>query len=229
METFATQNQFAIIVAGGTGSRMESPEPKQFLTLGKIPVLVHSIRAFTDYLPDMPLFIAVHPDYRQKCQDIIHQFAPGSNIALVEGGHHRFGSVSNALKAMPNIGWVAIHDAARPAINGPFVAQLFAHAREHGSAVPVIPMADSLRKVSGHHSYPLQRNEVVRVQTPQVFSLETLQAAYGQTYTSAFTDDATVMQAYGQNVSLCAGLANNIKITLPDDMAWMEHWVSQPI
>ncbi len=210
-------------MAGGSGSRMDAGIPKQFLLLGGIPLLMHSMNSFHLAYPDISLTIALPAGqfsrWSQLCAE--HNFVLTHQV--VEGGKTRFHSVKNALSCLDGDGLVAVHDGARPLITASLIRNAFLTAEQLGNCIPVIPLNESLRRVSGNTdrlvSHAVDRLEYRVVQTPQVFHAATLQKAYEQEYRDSFTDDAMVAESFGETIHLIEGDPVNLKITHPSDLA----------
>jgi len=211
-------NIFCIIVAGGRGTRMGTEIPKQFLLLGDQPVLMYSIRAFRTALPGIPIILALPEDQHKNWMELCQEYHFAEPHTLVAGGETRFQSVKNCLDTIPGSGFVAIHDGVRPLILPETIRHLFDEAAIHSNAIPVISPMDSLRWKSEKENHILDRNYVKIIQTPQVFELNKLKAAYVQSYEEAFTDDASVWENAGNAVHLAPGQETNIKITKPMDL-----------
>ena len=216
--------KFVLIVAGGAGLRMESAIHKQFVELNGMPLLMHTVKAFS-YLSDAE-FVLVLPKmeikiWAQLC--IKHQF----NIPhqLVEGGPKRFHSVKSGLQKIPDDVLVAIHDGVRPLVTQETINRCFDLAVRKGNAVPVIPVIGSLRQVDGSLNKPIDRSKIRIVQTPQVFLSTQIKKAYNQAYREEFTDDATVLESMGKQIHLTKGNSENIKITNPVDLLIAEKLV----
>lgn len=212
------RNLYAIIVAGGRGSRMGSELPKQFLPIGGKPVLMHTLEAFYNYNAQVQLILALPVDqqtyWAQLCSE--HHFTIPHQV--VDGGETRFHSVLHALSFVEGDGLVAVHDGVRPFVHPDTIDRCFASAFEHGAAIPVVDVVDSMRKVSGETSKAVSRADYRLVQTPQVFDITLLKDAYHQPYQPSFTDDASVVEAFGHDIALTAGNRENIKITTPFDL-----------
>ncbi|MGN8071898.1 2-C-methyl-D-erythritol 4-phosphate cytidylyltransferase [Mucilaginibacter sp. 22184] len=219
-----SQKNYAIIVAGGTGTRMQSAVPKQFLLLNGLPVLMHTILAFMQSAikPDIILVLpaAYHNYWRELCHT--HQF--DTPHQLVTGGEARFHSVKNGLDliAADDDTLVAIHDAVRPLTSGYIIEKSYQQAREHGSAVVAVKSRDSVRQLINNRSVSLLRDQIYLIQTPQTFKAGLLKKAYEQPYSENFTDDASVVEQYGAEIHLTEGSHQNIKITFPEDVAIAE-------
>jgi 2-C-methyl-D-erythritol 4-phosphate cytidylyltransferase len=208
---------FAIIVAGGRGMRMGQDVPKQFIPLGEKPVLMHTLERFYQFNPNLSLILVLPADqfayWKALCKkhlfELPHQ--------LVEGGETRFHSVQNGLTRVTK-GLVAIHDGVRPFVSMETIARCFSAAETCGAAIPVTNMIESLRMLSGNKSKALPRDSYRAVQTPQVFRAGLIKSAYNQPYNNTFTDDASVVEAAGYEVTLVEGNRENIKITTPFDL-----------
>jgi 2-C-methyl-D-erythritol 4-phosphate cytidylyltransferase len=209
--------QFVIVTAGGSGRRMGSTIPKQFLLLNGRPVIMHSIQAFYQYSSEISIIVVLPEshmdDWHQLCSK--HQFEIPHRIC--PGGESRFKSVYEGLQ-LAGKGLIAVHDAVRPLVSENLIEHCFDVAEKKGNAVPVIKMKDSVRKIESTGSHPVSREDLRLVQTPQVFNSDILIPAYQQVEKSHFTDDASVAEAYGCTINLVDGEEQNIKITSPDDM-----------
>lgn len=207
----------AIIVAGGTGNRMQSEIPKQFLTLGGKMILQYSIDVFYAFDPSISLVLVVHPGYRHYVAQL--RFPENvSPVMIADGGETRFDSVKNGLSLLNSGGLVAVHDAARPLITVDLLKTLFTDAAIYGNAVPGVHISDTVRMMGDDDSRQIDRSMLRAMQTPQVFDVEMLKKAYCQPYSPAFTDDAMVMQTAGNKLHISEGLIQNIKITNPVDL-----------
>lgn len=213
-------NKYAIIVAGGSGKRMQSHIPKQFLHLGRWPILMHTIMAFEPHVHKIVVVLPEKeiPNWMSQCEE--EDFTVPHSI--VAGGQHRFDSVKNGLQAIENDGLVAIHDGVRPLVSNETILRCFEAAAAHGAALPVIDVNESLRKVKKKDNEAVDRSKYRLVQTPQVFSLKLLNKAFTQSYKPQFTDDASVVEATGHKIFLVEGNRENIKITTPLDMLLAE-------
>jgi len=212
----------AIIVAGGTGTRMKGDIPKQFRLLNGKPIIQYSIEAFYSYDPSMRIILVIHPNFRTYWEKLCLEFKISILHTVVTGGKTRFDSVKNGINILDEEGLVAIHDAARPVINTDFISHLFSEAGTHGSAIPGIALNDTIRMIDGDTSHQLDRTFLRAVQTPQVFKVSELKRAYTQSYQPFFTDDASVMEAAGFPLHLTSGRPGNIKITHNQDIALAE-------
>ena len=214
--------KYAIIVAGGTGTRMKGDVPKQFMQLGDKPVILYSVEAFQAYDPSLEIILVIHSDYIALWKQLAAEFKISIFYQVVPGGETRFDSVKNGLELVKDDGLVAIHDAARPLINADFIGSLFIAASTFGSAIPVLPVSDTIRVIDGDTSHQHDRTFLRAVQTPQIFKVSEIQRAYTQPYQLTFTDDGSVMEAAGFPVHLTEGRTENIKITHLQDIAVAE-------
>lgn len=212
----------SIIVAGGTGSRMKDEVPKQFMLINGKPVILYSIEAFYAYDTSVQIILVIHPDYLNYWNQMCEKIKISVPFKIVTGGKTRFDSVKNGLKLIEEDGLIAIHDAARPVITNEFIRNLFSEAEKYGSAMPGIPLNDTIRVIEGNTSRQIDRTFLRAMQTPQVYKVSELKKAYDQPFQPLFTDDASVMQSAGFNLHLVEGLAVNIKITNPGDMVMAE-------
>ncbi|MCX7985816.1 MAG: 2-C-methyl-D-erythritol 4-phosphate cytidylyltransferase [Bacteroidales bacterium] len=214
--------KYAIIVAGGTGKRFGSSIPKQFLTLRGRPVLYHTLNAFYEFDKKIQLIVTLPSDYLEFWESLIQEYKIKIPHMKVLGGETRFHSVKNGLNAIAGDGLVAVHDAVRPLVSQSTLQRCFETAAHLGNAVPTVVPVDSLRKLLVDESIPVDRNEFVLIQTPQVFDISKLKQAYSIEFSAEFTDDATVFERAGHRVILVEGNRENIKITTQTDLAVAE-------
>ena len=213
--------EHAIILAGGSGLRIGGETPKQFIDLGGTSMLEMSIAKFRHYSDDIQLVVAIHPDFKDLWTNMVQRNPQWPEIEWVDGGKERYHSVKNALDSLPQEGLVAIHDAARPNVTTGLIQRSFDLARKSGSSIPVWPVSDSLRHVQGDQHQAVLRSEYVTVQTPQVFDLALIKRAYQQNFSDEFTDDASVVEKMGEQVSLVQGSPGNTKITSKPDLDFL--------
>lgn len=218
--------KIAVIVAGGIGRRAGGDIPKQFREVAGFPVIWHSMHAFHMEDPTTEIIIVIHPDWAETLENIMCSLPADKQIkySTTTGGATRLDSVHNGLKLAScghDEALVAIHDAARPLITPSMIRRGWMTAANNGSAVPVIPVVDSLREISGSKSSAIDRTAFRIVQTPQIFNLSILMQAYESLDYSALptslTDDASVMEHAGHQVTLYEGIPENLKITTPPD------------
>ncbi len=219
-----SQINYVIIVAGGSGTRMASSVPKQFLLLKGRPILMHTIEAFY-HSETNPQIITVLPDeYHAYWEELCVEHDFNIPHLLVKGGDTRFHSVKNGLDTIEEDenALVAVHDAVRPLTKTGIIDLSYTHAATYGNAVTAVKSRDTVRHVRGDMSSHLLRDEIYLVQTPQTFRLEQLKKGYQQTFDDKFTDDASVVEAAGFSINLIDGSYSNIKITFPEDIALAE-------
>ena len=207
-----------IIVAGGNGSRMGTELPKQFLLVGGIPVLMHTIRNFYDFDPSLQLILVLPETEIIYWNDLCNQYHFAVSHQVIAGGDTRFQSVKSGLSLALDCDLIAVHDGVRPLVSHETLARCFKCADENGTAIPVLPANESLREGSMNESVPVDRSRFYLVQTPQVFEASILKNSYNQTYIPEFTDDASVVEHTGTSVRLVFGNRENIKITFPEDL-----------
>lgn len=214
--------RFAILVAGGQGLRMGGDVPKQFLPLGGRPVLMHTIDRFREVFPDMHIIVVLPQGQHDYWHDLCRRHHLEGGFLTAPGGDTRFHSVLNGLNAIPadvSEGLVGVHDGVRPFVSRDTLRRCYDEAARSGTAVPVVPVVETLRHVSPDgESMTVPRGDYRLVQTPQVFSLALLLRAYRQPYAPQFTDDASVVEALGERITLVEGNRENIKLTTPADL-----------
>lgn len=214
--------RFAILVAGGQGLRMGGDVPKQFLPLGGRPVLMHTIDRFREVFPDMHIIVVLPQGQHDYWYDLCRRHHLEGGFLTAPGGDTRFHSVLNGLNAIPadvSDGLVGVHDGVRPFVSRDTLLRCYEEAARSGTAVPVTPVVETLRHVSPDgESVTVPRGDYRLVQTPQVFSLALLRRAYRQPYAPQFTDDASVVEALGERITLVEGNRENIKLTTPADL-----------
>lgn len=214
--------KFVVVVAGGSGSRMKNTVPKQFLLLKGKPVLYYTIDAFLNAYDDIKVILVLPEEHVAAGQEIIDAFFDYSRIQITTGGRTRFHSVQNGLQLVEQDSIVFVHDAVRCLISKELIQRCYDAVLEHGSAVPVIASKDSVRIITDNGNEALERDRVKLVQTPQTFYSKILLPAFNIDYKDKFTDEATVVEAFGLDVHLVEGEENNFKITLPVDMELAE-------
>jgi 2-C-methyl-D-erythritol 4-phosphate cytidylyltransferase len=210
--------RFVIIVAGGSGQRMKSSLPKQFLEINKEIILMKSIRAFYNYDSALNIIVALPADQTEYWKKLCNENDFTISHKLVEGGSTRFQSVKNALKEIASDGLVAIHDGVRPLVSQETIDTIFEIALTNGNAIPYIDCVDSLRQIEINSSKPVDRNKFKLTQTPQAFECKTILKAYNQDWHESFTDDASVVEQLGLKINLVPGNRENIKITNQIDL-----------
>jgi len=210
--------KYAVIVAGGSGTRMGNAIPKQFLLLKGKPVLWYTIDSFLRAYDDMNVILVLPKDHVKKGEKIINQLNAETRIVIVEGGTTRFDSVKLGLQKITDEAVVFVHDGVRCLISVPLIRRCYSQAIEKGSAIPAVAATDSIRIVRNGSHYVNERQEVRIVQTPQTFLSKIILPAFEQSYQDSFTDEATVVEANGSPVFLTEGEYDNIKITRPIDL-----------
>ncbi|MEY3539881.1 MAG: hypothetical protein RL188_1298 [Bacteroidota bacterium] len=213
----------AIIVAGGTGQRMGTVVPKQFLTVEGKSILLHTIDQFVAAFSDINFVIVLPAGYIQEGQDLIASSGLTQAFQFVAGGDTRFQSVKNGLAQVEQDAIVFVHDAVRCLLTPALIQRCYQQAVEKGSAIPAVSSTDTIRLMDGDTHHVVDREKVMMIQTPQTFNAALLINAFEQTYQSSFTDEANVVEASGTPVYLVDGEFENIKITRPLDLAIAEY------
>lgn len=208
----------AVIVAGGNGVRMNTSLPKQFLLLEGKPVLYYTINTFLKAYDDMSIILVLPEEYIAAGQEIIDAYFDYNRIKITVGGSTRFHSVQNGLKLIEEESVVFVHDGVRCLLSTALIQRCYDAAVEFGSAIPVIDSRDSVRILKDDDNEAIDRSRVKLVQTPQAFHSKILLPAFTIDYKEKFTDEATVVEAFGLKVHLVEGEVNNVKITQPLDL-----------
>ena len=215
--------KIAIIVAGGTGQRMGSVVPKQFLDIQGKPILLHTIDQFVAAFSDIQLVVVLPEAYILEGKELLTKNGFTKNIVFVAGGDTRFQSVKNGLSQVKESAIVFVHDAVRCLLTPALIQRCYQQALEKGSAIPAVNSTDTVRLIKGDMNEVFDRESVMLIQTPQTFQSDLLLAAFNQTFDPSFTDEANVVEAAGSPVHLVDGEFENIKITRPLDLAIAEY------
>jgi len=240
MYTPRVMQVFAILPAAGLGTRMAGPQPKQFLALDGIPILIHSLRAFAAVARISAIYVAVRPSEIERVQAQIADYAAeygfAGRVQVVAGGSNRQESVLNALAALPaqpdDI--VLVHDAVRPLIDAATIDRTIDAVLEHGAAIAGLPAVDTIKQVerTAHGALitsTIPREFVVLAQTPQGFRFGILQQSFAEATADGFigTDEASVVERAGHPVAVVHGSQVNLKITQQSDLALAEFYLNQ--
>ena len=206
-----------VIVAGGSGTRMGSELPKQFIELVEKPILMHTLEAFHQLDESIQLILVLPKAQLGFWMELKkkHRFTVPHQIA--SGGATRFLSVANGLELVEG-DLVGVHDGVRPFISPKVLSTCFEIAESFGAAVPAIPIVQSLRKMKGSENEAVNRDQYRAVQTPQCFQTSVLKNAFKSTDRTDFSDDASVVEANGAKIALVDGDEQNIKVTTPFDL-----------
>ena len=211
---------FVIIVAGGKGLRMGSDIPKQFLPIGGKPVLMRTMERFREYSPTLQIILVLPKAQQDYWRQLCEEYHFSVDYQLADGGETRFHSVQHGLALIPDDaeGVVGVHDGVRPFPSIEVIRNCYETAREKKAVIPVIPVVETVRQLEGATSFTVPRDDYRLVQTPQCFDIQLLKAANRQPYNDGFTDDASVVEAFGHAITLVEGNRENIKITTPYDL-----------
>ena len=219
---------YVIIVAGGKGLRMGTDIPKQFLPIGGKPVLMRTLERFHEYAADLQIILVLPKAQQDYWKQLCKEYDFRIEYQLTDGGETRFHSVQNGLALVPDDaeGVVGVHDGVRPFPSVEVIRNCYETARTAKAVIPVIPIVETVRHLASEsntqRSITVPRSEYRLVQTPQTFDIQLLKAANRQPYNDGFTDDASVVEAYGFDITLVEGNRENIKITTPFDMTIAE-------
>ena len=214
-----------IIVAGGSGSRMQSAIPKQFLMLGGEPIVARTINTFSEALPGAEIVVVLPEAHIPLWENLRARFDVAPH-RIVAGGVERFHSVLNGINALSSeVEYIAVHDGVRALVSKRLIIRAMLAAEEHDAVIPVVDVVDSYRRVEGENSYIVPRADLRIVQTPQIFNAQLLRDAYNVEFNAAFTDDASVVEARGGHITLVDGERTNIKITTPEDIGIAESYL----
>ena len=209
----------ALIVAGGKGGRMNTDIPKQFLVLNDLPILMHSLNAFSH----LDKIILVLPRAQiENWEELCKQYNFILKHTVVAGGINRFGSVKNGLAKIDEGSIVAIHDGVRPLVSKNLINKLIGATKKGNGIIPIVAVKDSIRKVEGYKSKAVSRSNLYKVQTPQCFFASTIKDAYKQKFSLFFTDDASVLESNGGKIITIIGEEKNLKITTEEDLMLAE-------
>jgi 2-C-methyl-D-erythritol 4-phosphate cytidylyltransferase len=218
--------KYAVIVAGGSGSRMGAEMPKQFLELCGRPILWYTLNTFLSAYEDMPIVLVAPEHHRETTRALVASTAFPKRIELVVGGATRFESVRNGLAVIGEESVIFVHDGVRCLVSRELIHRCYEGAVRHGSAIPVVDSRDSVRLVTPGGSEAIDRHRVKLVQTPQTFLSTILLPAYKVDFRESFTDEASVVEAAGHPIHLVEGEVDNIKITVPTDLSVAERVLS---
>ena len=210
--------KYAVLVAGGSGSRMKADVPKQFLLLKNKPLLVYTIESFLQADADINIILVLPEQHLQTGNDIVTEYFNGKEIIITSGGTTRFHSVKNGLMQIQEDGIVLVHDAVRSMVTVDLIQRSLNEVLDKKAIIPAITSKDSVRIIDGEKNKSISRDTVMLVQTPQTFYSVDLKKAFEVEYNDSFTDEASVMEAAGHQIYIIAGEENNIKITHPIDL-----------
>ena len=209
---------YVIIVAGGKGLRMGGDIPKQFLPIGGLPVLMRTLMRFREYSQSLQIILVLPKAQQEYWRELCEKHKFTVEYLLADGGETRFHSVQHGLALIPDDaqGVVGVHDGVRPFVSTDVIRACYEAARTHKAVIPVTPVVETLRHIPTQKN--VMRSDYCLVQTPQTFDIQLLKAANRQPYSEAFTDDASVVEAFGYPVAMVDGNRENIKITTPFDL-----------
>ncbi len=221
--------KFALIMAGGSGTRMKAEIPKQFIEIAGLPVIMHTILRFEQFDPEIQIILVLPENQFDLWAELCKKHNFTKIFKLAKGGETRFHSVKNGLKLIEEEGIVFIHDAVRPLVSVQTLRNCLDTAIRKGNALPVIPVIDSVRISDNDSSYPADRTKIFLVQTPQTFHTSQIISAYNSVTHSGFTDDATVLESTGVKINLVEGNRENLKITTREDLIIAEAFLKRQL
>jgi 2-C-methyl-D-erythritol 4-phosphate cytidylyltransferase len=210
--------EYALIVAGGKGTRMKTSLPKQFLEVGGLPILMHTLNAFFKYSDTITIVLVLPEDDFDTWSDLCQKYDFRKPVLLQKGGDTRFQSVKNGLDKIEGDGLVAIHDGVRPLVGEDIIGASFRLAAVHGSAVAAVRLKESIRMTDQDNTKAVDRSRFRLIQTPQTFKVSLIKKAYQIKDEPSLTDDASVAERSGHTISLFEGSYQNIKVTTPEDL-----------
>lgn len=219
--------KYAVIVAGGTGTRMGGNVPKQFMQLNGKPILYYTLKTFLETYDDLQVILVLPADHTEMGREIIDAWFDAERIRVTIGGETRFQSVKNGLQLVEGDSIIFVHDGVRCLVSKDLIQRCYAMAVKTGTAIPAISSRDSVRIVSEEGNDAIDREKVMLVQTPQTFHSKILLPAYQIDYKDKFTDEASVVEAFGLKLSLVEGEERNIKITRPVDLLVAEVLINE--
>ena len=210
--------KYAVIVAGGSGLRMGTNLPKQFLLLKDKPVLWHTLTAFLTAFNDLKIILVLPGQFIETGNSIVKTVTEPNRIQITAGGDTRYQSVKNGLKLVEEKSVVFVHDGVRCLVTPALIKRCYEATLLKGNAIPATTAVDSIRIETGEGNSSTDRNKVRVIQTPQTFLSDLLLKAFDQPYDPSFTDEATVVEKAGVAIHLIDGEVSNIKITSPLDL-----------
>lgn len=214
--------EYALIVAGGKGTRIQSQIPKQYLEVNGLPILMHTLNAFFRYNKDITIVLVLPQDDFPRWSELCKKFNFNKPLILQQGGDTRFQSVRNGLAKIEGDGLVAIHDGVRPLVSADIIGASFHLAAVHKSAVAAVRLKESIRMTDQDNTKAVDRSRFRLIQTPQTFDVKLIRQAYTIKEDQSLTDDASVAERSGHVISLFEGSYENIKITTQEDLVIAE-------
>lgn len=216
-------NKVAVIVAGGSGLRMGTFIPKQFLLIKGKPLLQYTLEAFLNAYDDMHIVLVLPEEHIERGEAIVETLTANNRITITQGGATRYQSVQNGLRLVNDDAIVFVHDGVRCLVDTSLIQRCFEQALIKGSAIPAVTATESIRINLGNELTAVaDRTKVCIIQTPQTFKSNIIKPAFEQPFNESFTDEATVVEAFGTPIFLVEGSYNNIKVTRPVDLAIAE-------
>lgn len=213
-----------IITAGGIGKRMGTEIPKQFIRVANLPILMHTIQCFHSFDVESQIIVTLPEDWINYWEDLIKEFQFEIPHIIVTGGVERYDSIKNALDYCQHE-IIGVHDGVRPLVSHATIERCLQLTYEKGSAIPTLPLKESLRKLTDSGSQSVERKDYLSVQTPQFFQAEMLKNAYKIPFHNGITDDASLVEEGGYTLAITDGNEENIKITTPFDLRFIQLFI----
>ena len=212
------KKKYLIVAAAGEGSRMENLIPKQYLNIEGKPIIVWTLEAFKTFVELRNTIIVISKSHLPYWEEILKFYPEYKDCKIAFGGPTRFHSIKSAIGLLNSDGLVAIHDAARPMVSATTIKNGFYNCMNKSNAIATINLKDSVREISSSSNKAINREKLRLIQTPQIFHIKSIKSAYKQNYNEMFTDDASVIEAMGEEINLYLGNDENIKITTSADL-----------
>jgi 2-C-methyl-D-erythritol 4-phosphate cytidylyltransferase len=213
-----------IITAGGIGKRMETTIPKQFLEINRLPILMHTIHCFYSFDSNCQIIVTLPEEWKSYWNELIDKYSFKIPHLIIDGGKERYDSIKNALDFCENT-IIAVHDGVRPLVSHETIIRCLKLSEEKGTAIPTMPLKDSLRKFTKNGTQSVERKEYLAVQTPQFFQADILKSAYQIHFHEGITDDASLVEEAGFKIEITQGNEENIKLTTPMDLKYINLFI----
>lgn len=215
---------YAVVVAGGSGSRMQQTIPKQFIPIHGKELFIYTLQAFLIAIPDIHIILVLPSAHIITAKEMLEKHRLLDKVQLVEGGETRFHSVKNGLQEIKEECIVMVHDAVRCMVSTELLKRCLSECQAHGSSVPILMSKDSVRVKDGDKYQAVDREKIFSIQTPQSFLSKIILPAFETEYELSFTDEATVVEKLGHHIHFIEGEDSNLKITRPTDLIFAEHY-----
>jgi 2-C-methyl-D-erythritol 4-phosphate cytidylyltransferase len=216
-----------IITAGGIGRRTGNVIPKQFLLIGNLPILAHTINEFYSFDNTLEIVVTLPNDWVDYWKSLINSISFTVPHSIVVGGVERFHSIKNALTTVHGE-HIAIHDGVRPFVSVATIERCFSSLEKFEAVVPVVDLKDTIRQVNRNDNFAVDRKNFRIIHTPQCFHAEIIRRAYRQEFTENITDDASLVEQLGVKIHFVPSNQENIKITDQFDLIIAQSFIMKP-